>query len=150
MATTGAEPIFVDTNILAYSKLAASPLQSIAQSKLDDLAAAGHPLCISRQILREYLACLSRSSSLTAAIPMPRLIADARTFESQFHVAEDGPGVTAHLLKLLSAIPCAGKQIHDANIVATMLFHGISKLLTHNISDFNRFSGQITIIPLIP
>jgi hypothetical protein len=31
-----------------------------------------------------------------------------------------------------------------------MLAHGIAKLLTHNVADFNRFSAYITVLPLIP
>ena len=42
----------------------------------------------------------------------------------------------------------AGKQVHDANIVATMLVHGITQVLTHNITDFARFSSLITVLPL--
>ena len=37
----------------------------------------------------------------------------------------------------------------DTNIVATMLVNNIPNILTHNISDFNRFSSEINIIPLI-
>jgi predicted nucleic acid-binding protein len=39
---------------------------------------------------------------------------------------------------------------HDANIVATMLVNDVHSLLTHNISDFKRFSSYIEVIPLIP
>jgi predicted nucleic acid-binding protein len=150
MATTVADPVFVDTNILAYSKLAASGFHGPARAKLNDLAAAGHVLWISRQVLREYLAALSRPGTLTTPVPMPTLLADVRAFQTQFLLAEDGPAVTAHLLNLLGSVPCAGKQVHDANIVATMLSHGIPKLLTHNIADFNRFAGLIAVLPLVP
>jgi len=81
---------------------------------------------------------------------MAALLADVQTFQKQFFIAEDGPVVTGHLLNLLASIPCAGKQVHDANIVATMLAHGIQKLLTHNVADFNRFAAHITVIPLVP
>ena len=33
----------------------------------------------------------------------------------------------------------SGKQVHDANIVATMLAHGVGRLLTFNVADFQRF-----------
>ena len=36
-----------------------------------------------------------------------------------------------------------GKQVHDANIVATMLAHGETRLLTFNQADFRRFAGLI-------
>src|SRR5262245_15932127 len=89
MATAAADPVLVDTNILIYAKAAQSPFHSAAVSKLQTLAAAGHPLWVSRQVLREYLAVMSRPGILTAAIPMAALIADARSFQSQFLVAED-------------------------------------------------------------
>ncbi len=150
MATKVAEPVFVDTNILAYSTLAGSPFHKPARAKLDDLAAAGHALWISRQVLREYLAALSRPSALTPPVPMPALLTDVQAFQTLFLLAEDGPAVTAQLLNLLGSIPCAGKQVHDANIVATMLAHSIAKLLTHNVADFNRFGACITVVPLVP
>ncbi len=149
MATTAADPTFIDTNILIYTKQALSPFHAAAVGKLQALAAAGHPLWISRQTLREYLAVMSRPGALTAPVPMAALIADVRSFESQFLVAEDGPAVTAQLLALLGSVPCLGKQVHDANIVATMLAHGIPRLLTHNVADFARFAGYITVLPLL-
>jgi predicted nucleic acid-binding protein len=48
----------------------------------------------------------------------------------------------------MAEIPSGGKQVHDANIVATMLVYGIPKLLTHNTTDFARFSELITVLPL--
>ncbi len=150
MTTTAVEPVFVDTNNLIYVQQAHSPFNARATAKLLDLESAGHPLWISRQILREYLAAMSRPGGLTAPIPMAGLLSDVRAFQAQFHVAEDGPAVTGYLLNLLAVIPCAGKQVHDANIVATMLAHGIQRLLTHNVADFNRFAAHITVIPLIP
>jgi len=31
-----------------------------------------------------------------------------------------------------------------------MLAHGIPNLLTQNTADFNRFSGYLTVVPLVP
>ena len=137
MATTAADPIFVDTNLLVYAKQARSPFNAQATAKLQGLATAGHPLWISRQILREYLVTMSHPAALTSPVPMVDLIADVQSFEQQFQVAEDGPTVTGQLLNLLATIPCRGKQVHDANVVATMVNQGIPKLLTHNISPIS-------------
>jgi predicted nucleic acid-binding protein len=146
---TPADPVFLDTNILIYAKTALSPFHTAAVGKLQTLIAAGSPLWVSRQMFREYLAVMSRPGTLTTPLPMSALVADITTFESSFSVAEDGPGVTAELLALLLRVPCLGKQIHDANIVATMLANGLSNVLTHNVADFTRFAGYINIIPLI-
>ena len=66
----------------------------------------------------------------------------------RFRLAEVDAGVTLSLLQLLNTIQIGGKQVHDANIVATMQTHGIGQLLTHNVSDFARYSHLITVIPL--
>lgn len=150
MATTAVEPVFVDTNNLIYAQQTLSPFHAQATATLQALAMAGHPLWISRQILREYLAAMSRAGALTGSVSPASLIADVQSFQAQFRMAEDGLAVTAHLLNLLGIIPCGGKQIHDANIVATMLAYGIPKLLTHNVADFKRFAGHIAILALVP
>lgn len=61
---------------------------------------------------------------------------------------ETDPLPTERLLGLMEQISVGGKQVHDANIVATMLAHGVPNLLTHNTADFMRYSGLITILPL--
>ena len=38
-----------------------------------------------------------------------------------------------------------GKQVHDANIVATMLAFDVPRLITYNGADFQRFAGLITV-----
>jgi predicted nucleic acid-binding protein len=38
-----------------------------------------------------------------------------------------------------------GKQVHDANIVATMQAYGIPALLPHNTKDFERLGEVIRI-----
>jgi len=150
MATMDAEPVFIDTNILIYTTLTSSPFHSRALRTLDELERAGTGLWISRQILREYLASMSRPQPAAPVIPAAELVADVVAFQDRFHIAEDGPAVTAGLLALLGAIPMGGKQIHDANIVATMLASGLRRLLTHNVDDFRRFSATVEIIPLEP
>ncbi|MCC5625260.1 type II toxin-antitoxin system VapC family toxin, partial [Nostoc sp. CHAB 5715] len=68
--------------------------------------------------------------------------------KTAFRLVEENLLVTDRLLTLMEEVPSGGKQVHDANIVATMLVYGIPQLLTHNIGDFARFSGLITVLPL--
>ena len=63
-----------------------------------------------------------------------------------FDVLEDGPAVTEILISLCREIPVGGKQIHDANIVATMLAHGERRLFTFNTGDFRRYSNRIELV----
>ena len=68
-------------------------------------------------------------------------------FAQLFDVVEDSPAVTDKLLELLTRFPTAGRQVHDANIVATMVVHDLKRLLTFNTSDFHRFSSLIDLEP---
>ena len=148
MATTVADPVFVDSNVLVSAALPTAPRHVAASMALAGLRQASISLWVSRQILREYLAVLSRPQTYTAPLPPNQLVADVTYFQTQFQVAEEGPAVTANLLALLMAVPVGGKQVHDANIVATMQAHGLRRLLTNNVADFARFSNIITILPL--
>lgn len=67
-------------------------------------------------------------------------------FLTAYIVAEDGPDTTAQLLQLVRRVQMGGKQVHDANLVATMLANGITRLLTFNDSDFRRFGNVIELV----
>jgi predicted nucleic acid-binding protein len=69
MATTAADPVFIDTNVLVFANTATAPLHAEAQAALQSYAASGAELWISRQILREYLATLSRPQSFSSPVP---------------------------------------------------------------------------------
>ena len=144
-----ADPVFVDTNVLVYADQAASAFHAPARAAVARLERDGAALWISRQVLREYLVTVTRPGP-TGAPPMTRSEAAAAVegFLAAYAIAEDGPEATTHLLKLLRAVPVGGKQVHDANIVATMLARGITRLLTFNATDFRRFEPLVELIAL--
>lgn len=143
-----ANAVFIDTNVLVYAKLTSAPFHDDARRSLSTLQTSRRDLWINRQVLREYLAVVTRQ---TFAMPIPAMqaVSDIQLFEQIFNVADETAATTARLLPLLETIPIGGKQVHDANIVATMLVYGISHLLTHNVADFLRFSHLITVLPLV-
>jgi predicted nucleic acid-binding protein len=96
--------VFLDTNVLVYASIPVSPFHHPAQQWLQGNRQANVVMYISRQILREYLAVLSRPQTISPAIPISTLTAEIRAFESQFVVLEDGPTVTKNLLNLLASI----------------------------------------------
>ena len=103
-------------------------------------------LRISRQVIREYLATVTRPQSWSAPLAMAEALGDVSRLTTYFDVLEDGPQVTDILTSLCSAVQVAGRQIHDANIVATMLAHGERRLLTFNQRDFRRYGARIDLI----
>ncbi len=53
------------------------------------------------------------------------MLEQVEQFIAQFQVADDTPAVTAHLLALMEIYAIGGKQVHDANLVATMQANNI-------------------------
>jgi predicted nucleic acid-binding protein len=136
---------FVDTNVLVYSTAAGTPFHERARAALTRLM-ADDPLFISRQILREYLAVMTRQQVWGKALSLSEAIADTLVFTQRFTVLEDGPAVWEQLTELGRRYSFGGRQVHDANIVATMLAYGKRRLLTFNGPDFRRFNELIEIV----
>jgi predicted nucleic acid-binding protein len=148
MATTNADGVFLDTNVLVYAVVEDGPLYAAASRAIKECSTRPSGCWISRQVLREFIATLTRPQPFAPPFPSSTVVRQARHFEASFRLAEDGPAVTQRLLELVEQFPLGGKRVHDANIVATMLAHGIPRLLTHNTRDFLPFSNLIGIEPL--
>jgi hypothetical protein len=69
-------------------------------------------------------------------------------FQATFQIADDTAAVTEQLLALLRKFATGGKQVHDANIVATMLVYGLDRLLTQNVDDMRRFQPLIQVLSI--
>ena len=48
--------------------------------------------------------------------------------------------------RLVTQYRILGAAVHDAQLVASMLAHGIVAILTLNGADFRRYSSEITIL----
>jgi len=148
MMTTDASAVFFDSNVLVYANTLRSPAHEAAAKAVRHFLASGTEIWISRQVLREYLAAVTRTQAYSGPIDLPSALARVRDFVSIFRVADETADVTRGLIDLLSGVRCGGRQIHDANIVATMLCHGVRTLVTDNVSDFRRYEPLITVVSL--
>ena len=149
MVPTPGSAVFLDTNILVYSSFPGVPFYDAARARLGELELCGAVFWASRQVLREFLAATTRPGAVVP-LPTPDALSQAvRQFEAEFEIADEDAAVTALLLDLLRSRTVQGKQIHDANIVATMRRYGIPSLLTHNTADFMRYVPDINLLPLL-
>ncbi len=113
---------------------------------MQEAGASGELLRISRQVVREYLATVTRPQRWSLPVRMNAALDHVGTLEERFEILEDGIEVADMLKRLCSEVSVAGKQVHDANIVATMLTHGEHRLLTFNGRDFRRYGTRIELI----
>ena len=125
--------MFVDTNVLVKARILEAPDHEMARDILKRAFDQPEPLRISRQVLREYLAVVTRPQTWAVDIGREDALNDVERLSSTFEVLEDSPVVMDWLLSLCRQVPVGGRQIHDANIVATMLAHGERRLLTFNL-----------------
>ena len=138
--------MFIDTNVFVHSRIPDAPDHDAAQASLARAWEGGQPLRISRQIVREYLSVVTRPQTWSAGITRLEALDDVSRLLEVFEMLEDGPDVTQFLLALCREVSVAGRQIHDANIVATMLAHGERRLLTFNAADFRRYGDRIELV----
>jgi len=136
---------FVDTNVLVYATATSAPFRDRARAALVRLA-ADEQLSVSRQILREYVAVMTRPQTWGRALSLAEATTHAAVFERRFTVLEDGQLMWDQLMDLSRLYSFGGRQVHDANVVATMLAHGERRLLTFNEADFRRFTPLIEVI----
>ena len=137
--------MFVDTNVIVHASIREAPDHQIARTLLERAVRDGEPLRISRQVVREYLAVVTRPQTWLVPLPREEALTNASRMLGGFQILEDGPEVTETLFALCREVPVGGRQIHDANIVATMLAHRERRLLTFNTADFRRYTHHIEL-----
>ncbi|MEN6451191.1 MAG: type II toxin-antitoxin system VapC family toxin [Thermoguttaceae bacterium] len=150
MATTGdsGRSWFVDANVFVFAANESSPWHAAALERLGQARSEGISLVVSPQILREFAAAASRPAPESSPPPLEPILENVRRIRAACVLFDENATTVDRLIDLLRTVATHGKQVHDANIVATMLAHGCTTLLTHNVADFNRFRSLIQIIPL--
>ncbi len=135
----------VDTNVLVQSSVTTAPDHARARAAIARLRAQG-PVAVTRQILREFLSATTRPQPWAKAATLAEATRNTDGFLRRFAVLEDGQAVWDELMELTRSFSFGGKQVHDTNIVATMLAHGETRLLTFNAADFRRFVPLIEVV----
>ena len=138
----------VDTNILLRMTRRSDPQHQLVDAALAQLAVQGTILHYTHQNIAELWNAMTR--------PLERngfglTVADA---EREVHAIEagmillpDNDTVYREWRRIVVQHSIMGVQVHDAHLAAAMYVHGVSHILTLNVSDFSRFSGLITIHP---
>lgn len=137
--------MFVDTNVIVRARMPDAPRHVDATTLLATYAGLGEPLKINRQVIREFLAVATREQEWSPAMSGFEAVRHVREIMEFFDVLDENSDTTERLLTLCQNYPVGGRQIHDANIVATMLAYGERRLLTFNAADFRRYGDLIEL-----
>jgi predicted nucleic acid-binding protein len=140
--------VLVDTNVLLRTVQPQSPHHLIAKDALWRLDDSGVELVVAPQVLYEYWVAGTRP--LTAnGLGMTAQLAEQsiERILDDFHLLRDERGIFSRWRQLVVEYQILGKPAHDARLVAAMLRHGLTHILTFNQEDFERFSGIEVISP---
>ena len=137
---------FLDTNILVYLANKDSPFHSGVTGKFKEIINT-YELWISRQVLREYAVVMTRSGTVEKPLSPENVASDIEKWKNAFHVADETEETTRILVELIKSYKITGKNIHDANIFATMMANSIQTLFTLNTGDFQKFK-DLTLITI--
>jgi predicted nucleic acid-binding protein len=139
----------LDTNVLLAASDEGRGEHGDALTVLNDWAARRTELCTSGQVIREYLSVATRPAARKGlGLKLPDAVGNVRAIRERTTLLAEDSTVTDRLLGLLGDVECGGKQVHDANLVATMLVHGVGTVVTMNLDDFARFGRHISLIRL--
>jgi predicted nucleic acid-binding protein len=144
-----ADLVFIDTNVLVAASVEGHPSHAVATALVERLAMEGVPACISAQVCREFLAVLTRGPVEGRTFGVDEALEVLGGWTASCDLLDDSGAVLPELLALVRRFGVRGKQVHDANIVATMRTHGVTRLATLNWSDFRRFDELIALAPLV-
>ena len=139
-----------DTNNLLRFAIRADVQHAVVLSAIKKLKANGDKIYILPQTCVEFWNVCTRPTARNGfGLTVQQASHSLRLVERIFPLLPDNSNVHQEWRKLVVRFGVSGVQVHDARIVAAMLVHQITHILTFNISDFTRYSS-IGIIAVDP
>lgn len=140
--------VLVDTNVLARTLQTGHPQQPTAAAAIAALRAQSHTLCIVPQTLYELWTICTRPASVNGLGKSAAETAnELARLKIDFTLFSDTPAILPAWEHLVTTHAVLGKNAHDARLVAAMVVHGVTHLLTFNDADFRRFPAITVLTP---
>lgn len=138
----------VDTNVLVRSIQVTHPMHTDAGRAMESLLDQALQLSIVAQNLIEFWAVATRPLANNGlALSITDTVAHVKTFRQTFTLLPDTPDIFSEWERLVETHEVRGRQAHDARLVAAMLAHGVTHLLTFNTDDFKRYNKINAVNP---
>jgi predicted nucleic acid-binding protein len=139
-----------DTNVLLRFADRPHPLHPTVRAAVRKLRADGHRLRATPQNFVEFWNVATRPVEKNGFGLVPadteRLL---RLVERLFPLLPDSPAVYPEWRRLVISFGVSGVQVHDARLVAAMIVHSMTHILTFNTADFVRYTtvGIVAVDP---
>lgn len=138
----------LDTNVLLRSSDPNSPLQALADASVTQLLERSAQLYITSQNIIEFWVVATRPATVNGlGWTVEQTRTEIEQILSQFPQLEETPQIFPHWFNLVTSYQLQGKRVHDARLVAVMLAHGVTHLLTFNPDDFRSINEIVVVHP---
>ena len=141
--------VALDSNILLRLLKRSGPVCLEIRKSMKLLSQHEAVICYFPQNASEFWNVCTRPASsrggygLTVAQTAKRM----KLIEKNFKLLPDSLGTYTIWRQMVESHHVIGVQVHDAKIAAAMKEHGVSRLLTLNVSDFKRFPSVLASTP---
>ena len=133
----------VDTNVLLRFSRLENPRYQISRDAVHKLEADGHQLQTTLQNFAEFWNVSTRPAERNGFGRTPvetgELLQD---LEEAFSLLPDSADVYREWRQLALEYEVSGVQVHDARLVASMIVHNVTHILTFNVTDFERYDSE--------
>jgi predicted nucleic acid-binding protein len=138
----------IDANVVLRAANPASPEHALVTGALATIAERGGRLFITPQVLMEFWSVATRPADVNGFGWPPDVVeTEVRRILDTFGRLDD-TATSFHLwLYLVTTHQVRGRQVHDAHLVATLLGHEVTHLLTFNVGDFRRYPALVAVHP---
>lgn len=144
----------LDTNVLIYALYKDSVHHPAARALLEQAIQDDAGFCVTPQVLAEFYAVVTHPKRVTHSKSPEEALDTIAGF-----LAMPGmlslmipPDIVSRRMELVRRYPqhVTNRKIFDAQLVATMLAHGVKRIYTFNVSDFSPFAEIGVIEPQAP
>lgn len=143
--------ILADTNFVLRLVEPAHSQHAIASEAYERLDELGHQFVIVPQVVYEFWAVVTRPIDANG---LGMSVADAQSklhgILSTMRILRDERSIYEQWRQLVVEHSVVGKQVHDARLVAAMLRHDISHMITFNTTHFSRYDEIAVVNPRQP
>ena len=137
-----------DTNVLLGFSFPDDPRYLIAQAAVRQLEIDDHQLQTTPQNFAEFWNVSTRPAGQRGGFGLTPSATDQllHRVEQLFPLLPDLPAVYTEWRQLVVKYRVSGVQVHDARLVAAMIVHNVTHILTFDTGDFIRYEREGIIV----
>lgn len=138
----------IDTNVLLRLRDENDPRHSQCTAAVDLLRSKANSLFVCTQVLGEFWVVLTRPCDVNGCgLAFDDAVTAITKVRATFRCLAEPKDLADRWQQVVIDSEAMGKQAHDARLVALMLAHQITHILTLNPTHFARYQGITPVTP---